>query len=308
LKFSVLPIVVTLCLSASLVHAKDMPGGLPVAPAPQAEKPARDVVDQIPAVPAHVMSQLPPLTDASAQSSHLVVQPGVNQIVPIAVGHPNRVVTPFEQPEIVTSTLTASGVDGQCGELCVKQNVVYVATDAQHPVTMFITEAGSQDQAISLTLMPRRIPPREIFVRFADDHQLATRKRAQIWEQSQPYVQTIKDVFRSIALGEVPRGYSLGAVTKGSSVPFCAQPGMEITFGQVLDGHHLRVFVATVKNMGTNTTEFMETACAGDDVVAVAAFPSIRLYPAQKTEIYVAVRGTEEVPPARLRESLLGAQ
>jgi len=308
LKFSVLPIVLALSTSAGLVHAKDMPGELPVAPLSQAQEPVKLAADDIPAVPAHVMSQLPPLTDAATGSAHLVVKPGVNQIVSIAVGHPNRVVTPFEQPEIVTSTLTASGTDGQCGELCVKQNVIYVATDQQQPVTMFVTEAGSQEQAISLTLMPRRIPPREIFLRFADDHQPATRKRAQIWEQSQPYVQTIKDVFRGIALGEVPRGYSLGAVTKGSGVPFCAQAGMEIIFGQVLDGHHLRVFVATVKNTSAQSLEFTETACSGDNVVAVAAYPRIRLHPAEKTEVYVAVRGTEDVPPARLRESLLGVQ
>jgi len=254
------------------------------------------------------MNQVPKLTEAAAQSAHLVVEPGVNQIIPVAIGHPNRLVTPFEQPEIVSSTLTASGIDGQCGELCVKQNVVYVATDAQHPVTMFITEAGSQDHAISLTLMPRRIPPREIFLRFSGDSQSATRRRAQIWEQSQPYVQTIKDVFRSIALGEVPRGYSLGVVTEGSSVPFCAQPGVEIAFKQVLEGHHLRVFVATIQNMDMLPVEIKETACSGGDVVAVAAYPHIRLKSAQKTELYVAVRGTQQVPPARLRESLLGAR
>ncbi|CEE92460.1 hypothetical protein XNA1_2900018 [Xenorhabdus nematophila str. Anatoliense] len=38
-----------------------------------------------------------------------------------------------------------------------KENVVYVATDKQYPVTMFITEKGSEAQALSLTMVPRRI-------------------------------------------------------------------------------------------------------------------------------------------------------
>jgi len=311
-KFSVLPIAVALSTTICFVHAKEIPseilGDLPVAPLRQAEEPAKVAADQIPAVPAHVMKPSPPLAEMPAASSHLVVQPGVNQIIPISIGHPNRLVTPFAQPEIVSSTLSTSGADGQCGELCVKQNVIYVATDAQHPVTMFITEASSQDQAISLTLMPRRIPPREIFLRFAEDHQPATRRRAQIWEQSQPYVQTIKDVFRSIALGEIPRGYSLGAAASESGIPACTQSNMKIAFEQMLDGHHLRVFVATVQNTGKLPIEFKETSCGGENVVAVAAYPSTHLRPAQKTELYVAVRGTETVPPARLRESLLGAR
>jgi len=315
-KFSVLPIAVVLSTTVSLAYAKEIPseilGELPVAPLRQAEepaKPAKAVENQIPAVPAHVMKQPQLLAEGSADStSHLVVRPGVNQIIPISIGHPNRLVTPFAQPEIVSSTLSASGSDGQCGELCVKQNVVYVATDAQHPVTMFITEAGSQDQAISLTLMPRRIPPREIFLRFAEDHQPAIRRRAQLWEQSQPYVQTIKEVFRSIALGEIPRGYSLGAVTSESGVPVCTQKDTKIAFEQMLDGHHLRVFVATVQNTGKAPVDFKETSCGGENVVAVAAYPHTHLKPTQKTELYVAIRGTETVPPARLRESLLGAR
>jgi len=272
----------------------------------------KQATPDIPAVPAHVMRQTTVGTVQAGQAnapSQVIVQSGVNQILPIAIGHPNRLVTPFAHPEIVTSTLAASGPDGQCGELCVKDHVVYVATDMQHPVTMFITEAGSQEQAISLTLMPRRIPPREIFLRFADENQSSVRRRAQLWEQSQPYVQTIKDAFRSIALGQVPRGYSLGAVNPAEQkIPFCAQENLAVSFGQMLDGHHLRVFVAAVQNISAEHVEVLETACTGKDIVAVAAYPRTHLHPADKTELYVAVRATQDVPPARQRESLLGAR
>ncbi|EBT3822543.1 conjugal transfer protein TraK, partial [Salmonella enterica] len=128
--------------------------------------------DDIPVVPASVMKKDVPAPVTSGQSSHEVVgsmnenplltmKPGVNQIIPIAVGHPNRIVTPFSNPEIVSTSLTGATDNGQCGEVCIKENVVYVATDKQYPVTMFITEKGSEAQALSLTMVPRRIPPRE---------------------------------------------------------------------------------------------------------------------------------------------------
>ena len=41
-------------------------------------------------------------------------------------------------------------------------NAIYVATASEEPVSLFITEAGDTAMAISLTLAPRHIPPREV--------------------------------------------------------------------------------------------------------------------------------------------------
>ena len=41
-------------------------------------------------------------------------------------------------------------------------NAVYVATASEDPVSLFITEKGDTATAISLTLAPRHIPPREV--------------------------------------------------------------------------------------------------------------------------------------------------
>ncbi|MFH7095107.1 conjugal transfer protein TraK, partial [Klebsiella pneumoniae] len=159
--------------------------------------------DDIPVVPASVMKKDVPAPVTSGQSSHEVVgsmnenplltmKPGVNQIIPIAVGHPNRIVTPFSNPEIVSTSLTGATDNGQCGEVCIKENVVYVATDKQYPVTMFITEKGSEAQALSLTMVPRRIPPREVFLKLDGGVGITgafANTKAETWEQSQPYVE-----------------------------------------------------------------------------------------------------------------------
>lgn len=81
--------------------------------------------DDIPVVPASVMKKDVPAPVTSGQSSHEVVgsmnenplltmKPGVNQIIPIAVGHPNRIVTPFSNPEIVSTSLPVHHERG-CG-------------------------------------------------------------------------------------------------------------------------------------------------------------------------------------------------
>ena len=77
--------------------------------------------------------------------------PGVNQLVPVALGHLNRIVTPFAQPRVNTTSQASTEV---------RDHVIYVAPSEPVPVTLFITEADSEQQALSLTLVPKRIPAR----------------------------------------------------------------------------------------------------------------------------------------------------
>ena len=162
--------------------------------------------DAIPVVPASVMKNAaqearkvgiegesknsPDSSYAGASVSQdpvLTMTPGVNQIIPVAIGHPNRIVTPFGNPEVVSTSLSGGEKEGECGEVCIKENVVYVATDKEHPVTMFITEKGSETQALSLTMVPRKIPPREVFLKL-DGQTVASglysNPKAERWERS----------------------------------------------------------------------------------------------------------------------------
>ncbi|EKD3994703.1 type-F conjugative transfer system secretin TraK [Salmonella enterica] len=278
--------------------------------------------DDIPVVPASVMKKDVPAPVTSGQSSHEVVgsmnenplltmKPGVSQIIPIAVGHPNRIVTPFSNPEIVSTSLTGATDNGQCGEVCIKENVVYVATDKQYPVTMFITEKGSEAQALSLTMVPRRIPPREVFLKLDGGVGITgafANTKAETWEQSQPYVETIRSVFRKIALGEVPQGYTLNRIPAGAAVPSCAHPGVKVDFskGQYMMGHHLNVFIGVALNVSDQPIEFKEALCGSWDVAAVTTWPLNVLEPGQKTEIYVAKKQKRGLAPTSKRPSLLG--
>lgn len=301
-----------------------------------AEQSEQDVLDSIPVAPVSVMKRpdsveepvvkkagvakvaktpspdLPVKSPVKsfASETRLVMKPGINQIIPIAIGHPNRIVTPFGKPSITSTTLEPGDKDG-CGELCIKQNVVYVATSKEHPVTMFITEKGSEARALSLTMVPQRIPPREIFLSLDEQSILPgmfSNNKAKKWEQSQPYIKTITRIFRKMALGEIPNGYSMNRVTSHISVPSCAMEGIDVSFagGQMMMGHHLTVFVGIATNQSDTPVEFQEQSCGNWDVAAVTSWPHKMLAPGQSTEVYVAVKRHQAKGSATKRPSLIG--
>ncbi|EFP0184028.1 conjugal transfer protein TraK [Escherichia coli] len=294
-------LVLPLAFATSLVYATD---DIPVVPESVMKK----------NVPAPVMTgQSSRMTIRMNESALLTMKPGVNQIIPIAIGHPNRIVTPFSNPEVVSTSLSGSNENGQCGEICIKENVVYVATDKESPVTAFITEKGSEAQSLSLTMVPRRIPPREVFLKLDSSNGMGIgssfgNSKAETWETSQPYVETVRTVFRKIALGEIPQGYTINRIPSGISTPSCAQPGVRVDFskGQYVMGHHLNVFIGVAENVANQPIEIKEAMCGGWDVAAVTSWPYNVLEPGQKTEIYVAKKQLRGTAPTSKRPSLLG--
>ncbi len=229
----------------------------------------------------------------------LVVKPGVNELIPVSLRHINRVVTPFARPAIRTAS---------SAETKVEANVIYVVPDDETPITMFVTEKGDPSISMSLTLVPRKIPPIEIALSFDDESALrpAYTGQAAEWERGQPYVQTLVALLRGVALQQIPPGYAFGALRPGDYLPVCRQGGFEFSFakGQVLRGHHFNVAIGTVTNTSDIALEVVETSCADWPVVAVAAYPSVVLEPGETAEVYVAHK-TPDVAKPRVRPSLV---
>jgi len=238
------------------------------------------------------------------EASNLVMAPGVNEIVPVAVSHLNRIVTPFGEPEVNTTSDATVNIE---------DNVIYVATTEENPVTLFITQKGSQARALSLTLVPRRIPPRELFLELeggATNAALVGNPKAERWETSQPYIDTLRGVMRSLALGDIPQGYTLHDTNSQQRMPSCQQPGFNFQFagGQTMVGHRLSVNIGVATNVSGQPLEFKEQSCGDWDVAAVAAWPRNVLGPNERTEVYVVRRADKKDPrmPTNTRPSLLG--
>ena len=253
-------------------------------------------------------------------NTRIAMNPGQNELIPIARYHTNRIVTPFRNPEVISTSLKGGNAkDGNCGEVCVKGNAVYVSTNRTEPASMFITEQGSEERALSVTMIPRDVPPREVFLeiaggsvdmKIAGDAMRENAAEADTFERSMPYVETIRTMMRDVALGKIPQGYTLGAVRGARNIPKCKQDGVKFDFlnGQRLAGSNLDIYVGTAQNTGKRTVAFDETSCGNWGAAAVAAWPLHILNPGQKTEVYVVMKEASKIIEAPERPFLIRPQ
>jgi len=263
--------------------------------------------DQIPVVSASVaragLSSIKQETAGAAvnasDDSVFEIKPGVNEIVKVAISHLNRFVTPFENPEIKTQ---ASRYTSE-----ISDNVVYFGTDTEEPVTIFIKEKGSEDQAISLTLIPLKIPPREITLKFPESSQFnfVGTTKAKRWEEAQPYIATIEQMLKAVALSEIPKGYKISQPT--GELPGCRQTGLNFDFknGQTLVGSHFDIQVGVATNVTNTPIEFVNDTCGDWNVAAVSAFPRQVLNSGEQTEVYVVVKKDQQKATTQKRKSLV---
>jgi conjugal transfer pilus assembly protein TraK len=262
---------------------------------------------ELPPVDASVLNTPPQQAATSVAPQALQVKPGINELMPIAVGHLNRLVTPFDNPVVTTTSQATTRTQGK---------IVYVATADETPVTLYITPGDNQDIALSLTLIPKRIPAREIHLSLDQE----TYKRLTQWQQKtkdssgqsvnqeQDYITTLKQLFRDLGLQKTPAGFSLRDPSQTEQIQ-CHQDRVRIRTGQLLEGQDLLIFVGVARNTGVTPIEFDERACAStqDEVLAVAAWPKVVLGPGESTELYVAVRRKDEAA-ITIRPSLLSGR
>ena len=275
-------------LAVWLLAATALPS-LPLAPA-QADAPPEAV--ELPAVPASVdprgRGSKSPLAAGTVS-----IAPGETKALVVSAGNVNRIVTPFSQPDIVTTSPD---------QFTVRQNVVYAAPAAGDPLTLYITEKGDETRAISLILLPQvNVASREFRLVMAGSgtglpRSTGSVQKAAAWEQSQPFEVTLTDLMAGLAAGSVPQGYDLAMAADPAAAPRCAAPApfrIDFDQSQLLTGGQLEAWVGMVANAGGTAAELSETACATTpEVVAVAIWPSPRLQPGERAEIYVVRRVT----------------
>ena len=261
-----------------------------------------------PSVPASVVRRPSAVVPVESRQDVLVAN-GTNTLIPISRGQINRIVTPFDNPHVQTVS---------AAEIATSDNVIYVTTQAEQPVTMFITPEDDESVAISLTLLPQNVPPIQANLVLATSALGGARAlpvsatshyrgEARKWERAQPYMDTLRSLLRDLALGKLPRGYNFGALASGDKVPACAQPSLSFDFSQsqFIEGHDLRVYVATAENVSATTVEFDYGACTHPHRAAVSTWPVEILEPGQKTEVFVVTRIPSELPQSSTRPSLL---
>lgn len=271
--------------------------------------------ENLPAVPASVVKPVQRQPAAPIETRQdVVVNNGTNTLIPISRGQINRIVTPFESPTIQTVSTA---------EISTRDNVVYVTTTEDQPVTMFITPEDDEGVAISLTLLPQSIPPIQANLLYSQavagtsaaagtqgamvSGGQAYSGQAKRWERSQPFMDTLRSIMRELALGNLPRGYSFAELQSGASVPDCLQTGVSYDFShaQYILGHDFRIYIAVAENGSAQHVEINHGACTHPNRAAVALWPHEILEPGQKTEVFIVTRVPQVNANTSTRPSLL---
>lgn len=120
-------------------------------------------------------------------------------------------------------------------------------------------------------------------------------------------MEAIKGIMRSLALNQIPKGYSIGKAGRLDTIPSCQQDGISFNFdaGQIIMGHNFRVVVGVAENVSSVPQMFDETSCTHPTLAATAVWPLNMLEPGQRTEVYVVTRAGEAPVEESMRPSLL---
>jgi len=233
---------------------------------------------------------------------NIQVESGVNEIIKVAQGHLNRIVTPFEH--VTIDTVSNATFETHDSTLLVTSNETY-------PITMFLHEKGDDSLTMSVTLLPEAIPPRDITLVFKGmDYNTMMRKmskKAAKWETEHEYVTGIKEAMHKLALGSIPDGYSFRPADEKDRRFNCQSDvqGISVTVGQIMDGYNIIYSVSSVKNISASTIELTESYCYEKGVLAVSFWPKVRLKAGEKTELYIAYKRPDENHDP-VRPSLIG--
>jgi len=225
----------------------------------------------------------------------LSMLPGENLVIPIAVKHPNRILTPYDNAKVFTTRTDEVQADG---------GIVYVTPSKTGPLTMFITDRdGDQSVSLSITLVPSPIPPREIKLVFADKAKQGiagglingNKTQARKFERRNNHYDRINSVMLALAKQEIPTGYSLRTPGHQDPAIICDIPSAVIRTGQIVDGYSLSAAVSVLTNTTDQPIQIRESACWQHGVLGVATWPSVEfLQPGVAVELYVLFDKTQD--------------
>jgi conjugal transfer pilus assembly protein TraK len=236
---------------------------------------------------------------------NLTVTPGTTVLIEIAIGHLNRIVTPFADPVVHTVSNASTQVDG---------SVVYVATDTEEPVALYIGDGQGSTLALALTLAPRYVPPREVRLAVPGYQGKragnATATRAPVDPvavmpmlanatdrdgdgngNGPSYVSDLVEQLRALAQGRMPAGFRV-AKSAGDAKLRCAA-GLKVRTAERAQGPASDLVKARVANTAAHAITLEHDTCRPDaataTVAAMAAWPRRVLAPGEETEVFLVL-------------------
>ena len=229
----------------------------------------------------------------------MAVHVGETVSATIALNQINRIVLPFDRPEIRTLNPSTAEVQG---------HVLYIAPIDPAKIYLYVTNAEDPDAAIALSLTPQEIPPQEWTLEFAPDPApSAPKTRPEPSQRAGEHPESgdhTREILKTLALGQIPDGYRFREPAGGEAIR-CQQKHALIRTRQVFYSPGTQVRVGVIKNNGKLPLQLEEETCMSSAAIhAVATYPSGPLSPGQEAEIYIVVF-PEDQSPSRPRPPLL---
>lgn len=201
-----------------------------------------------------------------------------NEIVYVSSVLPNRISTPFAEPR---------SVDQQPGDVDISpvgQSLYVTMKPTGKSVALYITGSNPNDPVISLTLVPKEMPPQTIVLQL-DKNQVETGGSAEATHapDSNVYTDNIRYVLREAALGKTPEGFSEGALPASA-----ANIGNVVAYPKVrYSGPTYDIFRYTLVGTSPNDVDLVEDTFYSDGVRAVSFFPTATLSKGKTTEVFI---------------------
>lgn len=234
--------------------------------------------------------------------------PGRAEIMPMAMGHLNRIETPFKDPMV----RSAAAADAMTIEF--DQNFVYVAVT--QPVTLFIHEKGYPDPAIVVSLVPQRIAPRQVRVtlpstamREVERHaatvaaNTAPRRAAAktsprpntagVRREPEPRAatNTVAHMVQEFSQGKLPAGFMNISLEGFQPAAFCDRSGIRFSFRQGAGIASSEYIIVRGMAEANQTVELNEQWCARHpQTLAVAFAPRTEIGRNHPADFYVMIR------------------
>jgi conjugal transfer pilus assembly protein TraK len=177
-------------------------------------------------------------------------------------------------------------------------------------VSLYISDSDSNG-AISLQLLPKDLAgPVEIKIEQDAKGALSSGAGPQLnsgglMNHGILYVNEIKRIMQAMAKRQIPQGFAMEENSPANlTTNICHDSGFAFMPGQVLTGQDSRIIVLVAQNNGSGVRLLDEAFCANEGVIAVSAWPKVRLHPGGKTEVYVLMRTPEAAGGEQIRPAL----
>lgn len=200
----------------------------------------------------------PPVRDEFKHGKFEILSliPGEHKALKISGSAPNLIRMWFDDPKVVSLDPNIN--------LKVRGRNIYFTTPN---VSGFYIETPNGDISYPITVIPAKIPSRTYFIHTPG---MENREVARNWEKSNPYITTLKEIAKAMALSETIDGYKMIKLEESSqSTGYVVKTGIFVNVNVEYIGAAIKGQIATVTNLLKTEVSLTENEFYADKILGV---------------------------------------